>query len=167
MPEQALTPDFLAILRTLAEHKVEFIVIGGVCAVLHGAPIATFDLDVVHARTAKNINNLLNALHALDAVYREHRQTRLQPDKASLASPGHHLLSTQVGPLDLLGTVSQGRDYDSLLAHSIKLPIGTALEVQLLDMETLIALKEEMGRDKDMAVLSILRHTLKEKSKPS
>ncbi len=39
-------PDFLALLQTLAEHQVDFIVIGGVCAVLQGAPISTFDLHL-------------------------------------------------------------------------------------------------------------------------
>ena len=32
-------PDFLYILRTLSKHEVEYIIVGGVCAVLHGAPI--------------------------------------------------------------------------------------------------------------------------------
>ena len=48
--------DFLAILRVLNNHGVDFIVVGGVAAVLEGAPISTFDLDVVHARTAGNVN---------------------------------------------------------------------------------------------------------------
>ena len=34
--------DFEAIRRTLEAHIVEFIVVGGVCALLHGAPVATF-----------------------------------------------------------------------------------------------------------------------------
>lgn len=34
----------------LAGHGVDFIVVGGVAAVLGGAPISTFDLDIVHAR---------------------------------------------------------------------------------------------------------------------
>jgi hypothetical protein len=45
--------DFLAILRSLAQHEVEFIVVGGISAVLQGAPIATFDLDVVHSRSSE------------------------------------------------------------------------------------------------------------------
>ncbi|MGH9447686.1 MAG: hypothetical protein ACRD3O_18445 [Terriglobia bacterium] len=51
MPET----DFLAILRVLAEDCVDFIVVGGISAVLQGAPIATFDLDVVHSRTEGNV----------------------------------------------------------------------------------------------------------------
>jgi hypothetical protein len=34
-------PDFFKILQTLAEHEVDFIVVGGICAVLHGAPVST------------------------------------------------------------------------------------------------------------------------------
>lgn len=43
-------PDLFGLLQALAEQRVDFIVIGGVAAVLQGAPIATFDLDVVHSR---------------------------------------------------------------------------------------------------------------------
>jgi hypothetical protein len=42
-----------AILRTLTRHRVEFIIVGGVAAVLQGAPLNTFDLDVVHRETSK------------------------------------------------------------------------------------------------------------------
>ena len=55
-------PDFLAILQPLAKHQVDFIVVGEVGAVLQGAPISTFDLDVVHSRTSDNIDRLLVAL---------------------------------------------------------------------------------------------------------
>jgi len=51
--------DFLDILRTLAAHQVEFIVLGGVGAVLQGAPISTFDLEIVHNRSAENVVRLL------------------------------------------------------------------------------------------------------------
>ena len=57
MPNSA--PDFLEILRILSDHKVEFIVVGGVCAVLHGAPVATFDLDLVHNRALDNLERLI------------------------------------------------------------------------------------------------------------
>ena len=42
-------PNFLEILRVLSHYQVDFIVVGGVCAVLQGAPITTFDLDMVHS----------------------------------------------------------------------------------------------------------------------
>ena len=64
---QNTTSDFLEILRTLSEYKVDFIVVGGVCAVLHGAPMTAFDLDVVHSRSADNYpiqkGLLINYIH--------------------------------------------------------------------------------------------------------
>lgn len=44
---RSAAPDFFGIFETLITHDVVFIVVGGVCAVLNGAPINTFDLDVV------------------------------------------------------------------------------------------------------------------------
>jgi len=46
--------DFAAVLRVLAAHRVDFIVVGGVSAVLQGAPVNTFDLDVLHGTQAGN-----------------------------------------------------------------------------------------------------------------
>ena len=102
--------DFRAILRTLSEYKVEFIVVGGVSAVLHGAPVSTFDLDIVHAREPKNLERLLAALSAMDAHYRMQSEQRRQPDASHLFSPGHQLLMTRHGPLDVLGSIGQSRD---------------------------------------------------------
>jgi len=72
-------PDFLEILKVLSEHKVDFIVVGGVCAVLHGAPVTTFDLDLVHSRSSDNLARLLSALKELDAYYRGREGHRLTP----------------------------------------------------------------------------------------
>lgn len=56
---------FHSILQTLVNHRVEFIVVGGVAAVLRGAPISTFDLDVVQSTTAENVTRLLAALETV------------------------------------------------------------------------------------------------------
>lgn len=156
-------PDYLTILQTLSDHGVEFVVVGGVCAVLHGAPVTTFDLDLVHSRTPDNLDRLAAALQVLDAYYRGQGDRRLRPTPAFLASPGHHLLMTRCGPLDILGTIARERSYDDLLPHSVELQLQVGLRVRLLDLETLITTKEETGRDKDMAVLPVLRRTLEEK----
>jgi hypothetical protein len=160
---ESSAPDYKAILSTLSEHGVDFIVIGGVCAVLHGAPILTFDLDLVHARAPENLDRLLKALQALEAHYREQPERRLVSELSHLASPGHQLLMTRAGPLDLLGTITGGRGYEDLLPQTVELQVGEDLKLRLLNLETLIAVKEETGRERDKAVLPILRRTLEEK----
>jgi predicted nucleotidyltransferase len=72
---------------------------------------------------------------------------------------------TRAGPLDLLGTLTAERGYAELLPHTVELAIGEGLRVRLLDLKTLIILKEELARDKDQLVLPILRRTLEEKRK--
>lgn len=163
MPDIA-KPDLLALLRTLRDHRVQFIVVGGVGAVLQGAPVNTFDLDIVHAREAANIQRLLKALEALDAFYRTHPGKKLRPQPSHLTAPGHQLLMTRVGPLDVLGSVAGGRTYETLLPHTTEMPLGKGLNVRVLNLDTLIEIKEELGGEKDKAVLPILRRTLKEKS---
>jgi len=153
--------DFLALLLTLATHRVETIVVGGVCAVLHGAPVTTFDLDVVHRRSAENLERLSAALRDLGAHYRGRGEQRLMPEAAHLASPGHHLLMTTAGPLDLLGTVGAGRDFDALVDHTSVVELDE-LEVRILDLPTLIQVKEESARDKDLFSARLLRRLLEE-----
>lgn len=130
-------PDFVAILQALAEHHVDFIVVGGVGAVLQGAPIATFDLDIVHSTEPANVERLLVALASLDWGLR--------------------------GYLDLLGAIGHGRSYSQLIQKTIAVQIGKGVTVPVLELSTLIAVKEETAGDKDRAVLPILRQTLRER----
>jgi len=161
---QNATLDFFEILQTLKRHKVDFIIVGGVCAVLHGAPVSTFDLDIVHSRSEDNLTRLKEALEDLDAYYRTRRDKRLIPDITHLASPGHQLLMTRFGPLDLLGTIGEGKSYEDLIEQTSKESLEN-MSVYLLNLETLINIKEKIGREKDNAVLPVLRSTLEEKKK--
>src|SRR5882672_5233809 len=64
-------PKFKEALEVFTHHRVDFVVVGGVAAVLGGAPISTFDLDIVHDRSPANVVRLLGALAELDARYRD------------------------------------------------------------------------------------------------
>jgi predicted nucleotidyltransferase len=161
MPERKL----IATLRALYDGGVEFILVGGLAAVLNGAPVDTFDIDVVHSRDPANVDRLRPVLEAMDAVFRMQPERRLKPNASHLASGGHLNLITRYGPLDILGTIGRDLSYRDLLPHSVELDISTGLRVRVLDLETIIAIKEELGGEKDRAVLPILRRTLEEKRK--
>jgi hypothetical protein len=155
-------PDFTTILGVLARHQADFIVVGGVCGVLHGAPISTLDLDILHSRAPANVARLLAALEELGAYYRTHPEQRIKPTREHLESPGHQLLMTTAGPLDLLGAIGKARSFQELVERSALMGVG-AFEVRVLDLDALIQIKEEVGHEKDRAVLAILRRTLEEK----
>ena len=144
------------LLRALDDARVEFIVVGGLAAVLGGAPINTFDLDVVRSRDEANIARLLAVLEELDAVY------RIRPDASHLDSARHQNLIPRYGPFDLLGPGGRNLAYDDL-PDSVEMDVGEGVLVKVLDLETLIAIKEELGGEKDRAVLPRLRRTLDER----
>lgn len=154
--------NFEQMLVALAEADVQFILVGGVCSILHGAPLLTTDVDIVPNREPDNLLRLEHALRALNAYYREHPPGRILPEAARMAGPGHHLLMTSVGPLDVLGVVAGGRDYAALLPHSSEVKIADGIAIRIVDLPTLIQLKSEAGREKDRLVLPILRRTLEE-----
>jgi hypothetical protein len=160
MPEGKL----VATLRALRDGGVEFIVVDSLAEALHGAPIGTYDIDVVHSREPANTARILPVLEALDAVFRMQPERRLRPNASHLASTGHLNLITRYGPLDLLGTIGRDLGYQDLVPHSVELDISEGLRIRVLDLETLIAIKE-LGGEKDRAVLPILRRTLEEKRK--
>jgi hypothetical protein len=161
MPQPAV--DFRAILEALTARRVEFILVGGVGAALHGSPRQTFDVDVVQARDPANAERLMLALVDLDACHREHLPRRLAPRLQDLVLPGHHLLMTRFGPLDVLGTIGKGRGFEELRANATRVDLGRQLAVSVLDLETMIRIKEELGREKDLAGLPELRRLLEER----
>jgi hypothetical protein len=151
-----------AILGTLTAHRVEFIVVGGVSAVLQGAPVTTFDLDVVHSRAPRNLQGLLAALAELDAHYRAQPERRLAPAKSPLETGGHQLLMTRYGPLDLLGEIGSGHGYDDLLHDAVDFELAPGVRVRALGLGRLIEVKRETAGEKDLAVLPVLERTLEE-----
>jgi hypothetical protein len=110
------TPRPIAALEVLVHHDVEFIVVGMMAGVLHGALVTTLDIDVVHRRTPDNIARLVAALAEMNAGYRDLTGRHLPPDAALLAAtPGHNLFATRFGAVDALATVGDARSYDDLL----------------------------------------------------
>ena len=110
---------FREILTILSQHDVEFVVVGGVAAVMDGAPFMTYDVDIVHRRTPENIRRLMRALDELGVRYQS---------RTDLA--GHQLLKTAAGPLES-GEIEGGLDYDALLASSRPVSIGPEITVQV------------------------------------
>jgi len=147
--------DVGELLRRLVDAGVEFIALGGAAAVLHGAPITTEDLDIVHRRSPENVARLKTLLDKLDARVRELANRRLPPQESALLGEGHVLLSTRLGPLDCLGTLIDGRGFEELVSHSESIKDEGA-EFLVVDLPTLIELKTKTGRAKDRLMLPVL-----------
>jgi predicted nucleotidyltransferase len=155
-------------LRELVEANVEFIVVGGMAAVMLGAPVVTLDLDIVHRRTPENVARLLAWLLAHDAYNRfDLANRRLPPKEDALLGRGHINLQTDLGKLDVLCELGEGQGYDELLADTVTVDNGE-ISLRVLGLRRLIVEKARAGRPKDRAVLPVLIATLDEQtgSKP-
>ncbi len=150
---------FLDQLRVLNRHQIDFVVVGGVAAVFEGAPIVTLDLDIVYDRASDNIERLAAGLKELNAYYNDPAGRRIVPDVTKLETIKIHLLLTDLGGLDVLRSIGEDLAYQDLLGRSSEYDLG-GLRLRVLNLEAVIATKEVANRDKDRAVLPILRRTL-------
>lgn len=161
MPSNAT--EFRVILAELTRADVEFIVIGGVAAALHGSPVVTQDIDIVHRRSPSNAARLAAALARLDARYREHGEKRLRPTGETLMLPGAHLLDSSRGRIDVLGTVIGGEQFEALVGRTVEYELGDGLVVRVLDLEKLIEMKTALGRPRDQYAVIHLEALLAER----
>jgi hypothetical protein len=145
------------LLQRLMEQKVEFVVIGGVCGVLHGALLITIDLDICCRFSRENLRRIETAVKDL------HPQHRLTANKLPLEltdelcdSLKNIYLATDLGVLDCLGEVAGLGNYEQVLKHSIihKMSYG---EFPILSLDALITAKEAAGREKDLYAVRLLR----------
>ena len=154
---------FRALIHLLVTGQVEFIIVGGVAAALHGSAHLTFDLDVVYRRTPDNLERLATALR--DA----HPYPRGAPpglpftlDTATLSRGLNFTLTTNLGDLDLLGEVAGGGTFDRLYQEAEVATID-GHDVRYASLRRLIALKRAAGRPKDFDMLAGLEALLEER----
>lgn len=139
--------DLRGVLEVLTRHGVDFVVVGGLAGALHGSRGAARDVDIVHARNDRNIKSLLAALHELQATFRNDSRG-LAPNESDLRGPGHHLLWTSLGPLDVLGSMGPGLEYPQLSSDAAPFDLG-GIRVRALSLDRLIAIKQTLDRPKD------------------
>ena len=153
--------QFDEVLRVLIRNDVEFIVVGGVAAILQGSPLTTEDIDVVYLPSDENNLRLARALRELEAVYFDPAGRRIEPDVSRLASLKIHLLKTRCGRVDVLRTVGKDLAYADLVGKARMFDIED-FRVRVLDLETIIETKEHADRPKDRYQLLFLRQLLAE-----
>jgi predicted nucleotidyltransferase len=155
--------DFKSLLRTLGEAEVDFILVGGLAATVHGSARLTRDVDVVYRRSRQNLERLALAL----APY--HPYLRGAPpglpfrwDVATIERGLNFTLTTDLGQLDLLGEIVGGGNYEDLLRHTVATQIF-GVNCRTLTLEQLIHVKRAAGRPKDLEAIAELEALLEER----
>jgi predicted nucleotidyltransferase len=148
--------DFDALLQTLDDQGVQFIVVGGAAAIAHGSARLTQDLDIVYSRVAGNLVRLVDALAPLKPYLRG-----APPglpfiwDRLTLGRGLNFTLVTSLGELDLLGEIPGGGSYEDLAGDAIELRMSRT-KCLCLSLTQLIRAKRAAGRPKDLDALAEL-----------
>ena len=158
--------DFKALLRALAEGGVEFILIGGAAATVHGSSRLTRDVDIVYRRTRDNMARLVAALTPYQPYLRGAPPgLPFRWDVPTIERGLNFTLVTQLGDLDVLGEIVGGGGYDALLP-STSLIRAFDVECRCLDLDRLIEVKRAAGRPKDLDALAELEAIREERQGP-
>ncbi len=149
--------DNSGLLQRLSDANIEFVIVGGVAAVLHGASTVTRDLDVCATLSDENLQKLRNAFGDLHPV---HRISSPRMSFLDTPAPGASLqnlyLQTDLGALDLLGTITGVGDLDQVRASAVEVELF-GRKVKVIGLEQLILAKEAVARPKDLLTAMELR----------
>jgi predicted nucleotidyltransferase len=145
--------DLERLLQVLDRHGVEFVVVGGLAAIAHGARRTTLDADIVPRPDAANFARLVTAVAELgvepgtiaDGTF----QTIDPHDDVDLARSRNVSLRTDSGRLDVVNEPRAAPPYEELVARSVELRI-TGVPVRVAGLDDLVAMKTALGRPRDL-----------------
>ncbi len=151
------------ILEVLERHEVRYVIIGGLAAELRGSPYITRDVDVTPARSRDNFVRLAAALRELEAKLRVpdlECPIEVPLGERSFDQGTTWTYTTKYGHLDIAPLPDGTRGYDDLHRGATRERLTDALEVSVAALADVIRSKEAAGREKDRAVLPLLRQVL-------
>ena len=146
--------DPAKILETLDGEGVDYVVIGGIAAALHGSSIGTYDIDICYRRRMDNIGHLVNALKRLGAHLRVAKdpdadQIPFVLDTRAIQKGGNFSFTTNYGPLDCIAWPDGVSGYDELVSGASEYDIED-LKIKVASVDALLDMKRKAGREKDL-----------------
>jgi hypothetical protein len=148
--------DLSRMLAVLHAQHVEFAMIGGMAARVHGSARVTPDVDLVYSRTDANIVRLVKSMASINPY------PRGAPAKLPFAwttdtvkAGLNFSLQTTLGDVDLLGAVVGGGRYEDLVGHCVTEKLFGA-PTMVVSLPWLIRLKRAAGQPRDFEAIAEL-----------
>ncbi len=157
-----------SLIRTLVEHDVRFVLVGGLAVSVHGYPRATKDVDIIFDTLIENTERLASALDDLGAevTIADTPEPEEGITASWLAEGGHFVFATDNGPLDALSS-TRGKSYDDLAKQAVTAELADGTKVLVTSYEDLLDAKQAAGRPQDLADLEGLRSVREAPDGPS
>ncbi len=147
--------DAERILRALAEHGVDYVLIGGLAVQTYGHVRANNDADLIPAPSPENLARLADALRSLDARVINAGADAVEIDAKMLARATIWQFATRDGGIDIMREVPGGRPYEELRDGALLVRLGET-EVPVVGLDDLIHMKLSRGRPVDLADVAAL-----------
>ena len=156
---------FDQLLSVLVRHGVQFIIVGGAAATVHGSARLTQDLDIVYHRTDENLERLIRSLAPYQPYLRgAPPNLPFKWNKETVQAGLNFTLITSLGAIDLLGEITGGGTYENLLPDSVQIQVF-GIECMCLSLKRLIEVKKATGRVRDFEAIAELEAILEEKKR--
>jgi hypothetical protein len=154
-----------AMLRGLLAGEVEFVVVGGVAAIMLGSPLHTNDLDICYETSDRNVARMVGVLRGWNAYLRgvERGLPWVLDLRAVRTNPVLTLIGDQ-GLIDIMDRLDGVGDYMAALAVSND-ATWDDLRFRILSLDALVAAKRAAGRRKDQIGLRVLEAVREERRK--
>lgn len=139
------------LLELLLENDLDFVLIGGFAAVVHGSTMVTQDLDICSTQTVENIEKLRSILKPYNPIHRMKRDANLSfiDHPKSLDGLNNIYLETDLGTLNILSETLPAGNFQTVKNNSISINIyGHTCNV--ISIDDLIKVKSKMNRPKDI-----------------
>lgn len=147
--------DAERILRALAEHDVDYVLIGGLAMQTHGYGRATGTAELIPAPNPANLARLADALRSLEATVLNADEEKVQIDAKMLPRSTIWQFITRDGGIDVMHEVPGGRPYEGLREGVLQVRLGD-IEVPVVGLDDLIRMKLARGRPVDLADVAAL-----------
>lgn len=147
--------DAERILRTLAEHEVDYVLVGGLAVQTHGHVRTTFDVDILPRPEPNNLAKLAGALREMDATILNPGAEGLEIDARMLPRAMLWQFATRFGQLDVLHDAPGAPRYEELRCRALEVTLGD-LEIAVAGRDDLISMKRARGRPIDLDDLAVL-----------
>jgi len=152
-----IAPDLKNLLTKLLESDVDFVLIGGFAATVHGSTLVTQDIDICTTITEDQVSNLRHALKDLHPIHRMNPDAQLSflDHPSKIDGINNIYLKTDLGILDIMSESQPAGKFEEIKSRAVEIQLYSHT-CWVISIDDLITIKRSMNRPKDVQTVQEL-----------